>query len=313
MAPQSIITVYLPGILNLMQLNRLPSAPLFAAAIKDPAVDLVHKGFKRLYHMVHPASSSLKIAFTACSAFRAFQLLQSGSISDGASHLSLSLRFLTRLRFYAAMMFGIYFLLRKSEFLFKPGKIAPPLRSCCIFLDAAKNIIPHHLIGVTKARWLVFHVGQSKTDQHGNGRVNTHEAQPEGCIVSIMEEYFRITYLLGALPAHNLFDVPGLPTLTSASISRVMKDTVSSLGLPASRVTTHSLRYGGATMLASGGYPEYIIAMYGGWAEGSVSLRRYTRPSLELVNNVSRHMQSMRLINIEDDLLALTIAKALQV
>ena len=67
-----------------------------------------------------------------------------------------------------------------------------------------------------------------------------------------------------------------------------MKATVTAMGLPADRVSTHSLRYGGATMLASGGYPEYIIAMYGGWAEGSTSLRRYTRLTSAVIGDVSR-------------------------
>ena len=62
-------------------------------------------------------------------------------------------------------------------------------------------------------------------------------------------------------------------------------------------------------MLAAGGYPEYIIAMYGGWAEGSTSLRRYTRPTSAVIGDVSRHMLAMQDCNAEDDLLAVTIAK----
>ena len=91
-----------------------------------------------------------------------------------------------------------------------------------------------------------------------------------------------------------------------------MKETVTAMGLPAAKVSTHSLRYGGATMLAAGGYPEYIIAMYGGWAAGSASLRRYTRPSLSVVGDVSRHMQAMQRCSAEDDFLAITIAKVLR-
>jgi integrase len=92
-----------------------------------------------------------------------------------------------------------------------------------------------------------------------------------------------------------------------------MKQTATAMGLPAARVSTHSLRYGGATILAAGGYPEYIIAMYGGWAEGSASLRRYTRPTMATVADVSRHMQAMQRCNAEDDHLAITIAKVARV
>jgi len=127
-----------------------------------------------------------------------------------------------------------------------------------------------------------------------------------------LEELYHRAFLLGAKPDDSLFAVPGLPTLSANVLSRVMKATVSSMGLPANRISTHSLRYGGATMLAAGGFPEYIIAMYGGWAEGSTSLRRYTRPSMGVICEVSRHMQAMQLCNIEDDLLAITIAKVVR-
>ena len=49
--------------------------------------------------------------------------------------------------------------------------------------------------------------------------------------------------------------------------------------------------------------------MYGGWAEGSASLRRYTGPTMAMIGDVSRHMQAMQRCNAEDDLLAITIAK----
>ena len=59
------------------------------------------------------------------------------------------------------------------------------------------------------------------------------------------------------------------------------------------RMTSHSLRYGGATMLAAAGLPHYIIAIYGGWSPDSASLRIYTRPSHEMVDMVSQHMATM--------------------
>ena len=64
-------------------------------------------------------------------------------------------------------------------------------------------------------------------------------------------------------------------------------------------------------MLAARGFPEYIIAMYGGWAEGSLSMRRYTRPSHRVISEVSRHMRDMQLGKIEDDLLTVAIAKVI--
>ena len=311
LAPDSIKAVYIPGVVNLFTLNRLPSAAILRAAASDGLVTMIYNGFERLYRLVNPKAASIKLAFTASSAVRAHALLRSGVIVlGGFDSLSSSLGVLAILRIFASLLFGIMFLLRKSEFLFKEGKPFPPTRDTLFFLDDLHAVIPTDRVGVTPAAWLVFGVAQGKADQSGNGRVCTHQRQPGGaCIVAVMEEFFRRSHLLGAKPSDSLFSVPGLPVLTSSVLSRVMKETVTAMGLPAARVSTHSLRYGGATMLASGGYPEYIIAMYGGWAEGSASLRRYTRPTMAMIGDVSRHMQAMLRCNAEDDLLAITIAK----
>ena len=56
------------------------------------------------------------------------------------------------------------------------------------------------------------------------------------------------------------------------------------------KATSHSLRYGGATMMAAAGHPQYLIAMYGGWTEHSKSLRIYVKPSAAMTQLVSKHM-----------------------
>ena len=315
LAPDSIKGVYIPGVVSLFTLNRLPSAAILKAASSDVLVAMIYNGFERLYRLVNPKAASIKLAFTASSAVRSHALLRSGNITfGGAESLSAFLRALAIFRIFASLLFGIMFLLRKSEFLFKDGKPFPPTRDTLFFLDDHRGVIPIDQVGITPAAWLVFGVAQGKADQSGNGRVCMHQRQPGGaCIVAVMEEFFRRSHLLGAKPGDSLFSVPGLPVLTSTVLSRVIKQTATAMGLPAARVSTHSLRYGGATLLAVGGYPEYIIAMYGGWAEGSASLRRYTRPTMATVADVSRHMQAMQRCNAEDDHLAITIAKVARV
>ena len=46
-------------------------------------------------------------------------------------------------------------------------------------------------------------------------------------------------------------------------------------------------------MMAAAGFPQYIIAIYGGWTENSTSLRVYTKPSEEMLQMVSLHMSQM--------------------
>ena len=89
-----------------------------------------------------------------------------------------------------------------------------------------------------------------------------------------------------------MWDIPGLPRLTCDTIAILMKTTCDLVGLPADKVSAHSLRYGGATTLAAAGYPEYIIAFYGGWAEGSKAMKRYIRPSNSISRTVSHQMAS---------------------
>jgi hypothetical protein len=311
LAPTSISSTYFPGIIAMLSVNRVPGVALFTAATKDPLVKMVHRGFNRLHRLIHPKSKSLKLAFTASAARSTLRFLSDGLIKVGSARLTDDLRDLANFQIFVILLFGICFLLRKSEFLFKQGKPAPPLRSSCSFFDSNRKLIPHDSVGVTRAQFLSFIVDQSKTDQDGNGRINMIERQPGDCdIVCYLEQYMLRSFRLGAKSSDFLFDCPCLPRVSSNFLSSVMKAAVTLLGLPADRVSTHSLRYGGATMLAAGGFPEYIIAMYGGWKEGSESLRRYTRPSIELIRSVSKHMQAMSLCNIEDDMITMCISRA---
>jgi hypothetical protein len=51
-------------------------------------------------------------------------------------------------------------------------------------------------------------------------------------------------------------------------------------GLDPDRVHSHSVRIGGATLLAAAGVPDYVIMAMGGWA--SAVYLQYIRPSLQL-------------------------------
>ena len=78
-----------------------------------------------------------------------------------------------------------------------------------------------------------------------------------------------------------------------------MQMTIDDLHIPGmqKQVTSHSLRYGGATMLAAAGFPHYVIAIYGGWAEDSKTLRVYTKVSEQMISVVSTHMALMGSLN----------------
>ena len=101
--------------------------------------------------------------------------------------------------------------------------------------------------------------------------------------------------VFGSTEGDGLYHVPGFVDPDMGTLHAVMGATVRSLGVAGydMNVTSHSLRYGGATMMAAAGFPQYLIAHYGGWKANSRSLERYARPSDESIQRVSEYMTKM--------------------
>ena len=122
LAPDSIWGCYLPGVINLLTLNRYASAAVLRAASTDGLVKMIYNGFERLYRMVNPKAASIKLAFTACSAVRSHALLRSGE-SDFFRELVDSRPFFEGFgcfRIFSALLFGIM-----SEFLSRQEALSP--------------------------------------------------------------------------------------------------------------------------------------------------------------------------------------------
>lgn len=310
MNPDSIKGVYIPAILAMM--SNLGAWNKIREASSHDIVKKTLNGMKKYYTKVNPTGNKVKVPFTISAANKAISMLSSGELVIPKLALQGSpLRALGIDRIGLALLFGIFFLLRKSEFLFKKEKDMPATRHHIIFYDQQDQIIPYSDIGRIPATRILFDVHRGKTDQHGRGRFNSHTRQESGtCIVSRLERYIAVTrakpYL--AKESDALFEVRGLPRLTSDCLTTVMKAVVTSFGLPADRISAHSLRYGGATLLAAAGFPEYVIAQYGGWAEGSESLRIYTRPTKLMIDRVSKQMSEGGSSSAEHELMMHIIA-----
>ena len=174
------------------------------------------------------------------------------------------------------MAVGIFFMLRRSEHLVGLQRKGSPrlTRRLVVFYDAKNRKIPYSEVGGrVKAQKVALNIAFSKTDHSGFGRRTYHMRQGDKlrdvCIVSILEEWIKMTRdKYKATLDQPLYHIPGLPDLTLEVLHRIMTDTVKSLGVEDKgiRATSHSLRYGGATMLAAAGFPEYLIAPYGGIA-----------------------------------------------
>ena len=191
-------------------------------------------------------------------------------------------------------------MLRKSEHVVsKDTSRLPLLRSEILFSNRENRVIEYKDVGRIKAWYITLNVQFSKTDQSGYGRRSRHSRQdsfPDTCAVNIIEHWISMTRnIYGCKEHHGIYEVPGHGSLSTETLQDVMQRTVVSKGYPtdARRTTTHSLRYGGATMMAAAGFPQYIIAMYGGWTHESKALRIYTKLPDDILGQVSAHMARM--------------------
>ena len=308
-APKSVEAVYIPGILSALTFHNADEPMRLAYASR--AVKDTLKGFKKLHAEESPEGARIKVPWSVNLANESKRILMSKDVVLAQLRgLSADLLLLAIRRLHIAMLFGIFFLLRKSEFLDETPvrgagaaaegaatsrtKKSTAQRRFVVFYDEANREIPYEKIGITRASRIMFDVHRGKSDQFGKGRFNSHSRQTSGtCLVALMEEYFRDTRdKYKAKETDPIFQVKDLPRLTSDGLKQAMRAVAELLGLPADRISAHSLRYGGATLMASAGFPEFIIAQYGGWVEGSESLKVYIRPTRETIDSVSRHMAS---------------------
>lgn len=299
-SPVSIKSVYIVGIAKTFDI--LGVINNFREASNHAMFKCLVDGYLRKWDQKHPAHTRVKIPFVPALAKDTERLLLSGQlqVSGHATFGTSPGAVMSRLRVVTSELFGSWYLLRKNEFL--PKVCAPNdhssqmLRSHIRFLDIHQQTIPYASLGGPCVYWLRIELEFSKADQSGHGRILMHYRQlstPEVCVVTRMLQYIIMSRdLFGATEHDPLFYVPGLPRYTTESLAAFMRATCHLVGLPASRVSAHSLRYGGATTMAAAGFHDYVIAYYGGWAPDSRCMRKYIKPSNNMVQNVSQHMAS---------------------
>ena len=297
-SPVSIRTTYLPGIAKTLEIMGVFNN--FRVAVNHMVFKLLLDGYTRQWEKIHPASSRTKIPYTLNFVSECGRLMANGSlqIHGHPTYGQSPAASMNRLRVEASQAFGVCYLMRKSEFLptteTPNGHGVAMRRSHLRFQDINQQEIPYHLVGKVEAFWLGVSVEFSKADQAGHGRVLVHAKQEDGstpCIVTQMQSYIGASRdLYGATQEDMLFYVPSLPKYTTDVFTAFMKATCTLIGIPAERISAHSVRYGGATTLAAAGFPDYVIAYYGGWTPDSTAMRRYIRPTNDMVRMVSKQM-----------------------
>ena len=288
MSPLSIKRVYLPSITS--GFVGMGFRNNFGAASRSAFIRYLMRGYIRIDSFIHPIGESKKIAFT-------MELVKYLGPALDSSQVQRRKDMVFQQAVKMALIFGIYFLLRKSEFL--PGRSAGKFHGGLMwsnirFYAADGTIIPFIAVRLGAAKFVEIKIGRSKTDQFGFGRIVKHQrVQGNNCIVHKVEEWAVLCKLkFKATLDDFLFSFKSLndPLILDNEVAEVMKLIVAFLGWNPQKICVHSLRYGGATMLAAAGLPQYVIAYYGGWTADSTSLQLYTQMGGDSVAKVSNIM-----------------------
>ena len=198
--PDSIKNVYLAGIADYF--DRYGVFNRFREASNHNCVQLVLTSYSRSWKKKHPDSSKVKIAFGLSYAVHAEQLIQSGVLTVGGyvcSDRKNLMLYMIGVRVVTALWLGIFFLLRKNEFLphaEDPNGMQEPCRRRNLrFFDEHKLEIPYVRDWSSASGFGVLHLRFSKTDQTGHGRIVQHEStdDPVTCVVRRLEEYIRVS------------------------------------------------------------------------------------------------------------------------
>lgn len=127
-------------------------------------------------------------------------------------------------------------------------------------------------------------LARSKTDGSGKGKRIPFLRQlvnPPSCVYDIVTVLYE--YVQAARPARgkSFFYIPSLFwSLSPAHYNLRLRAVAEKHGLDPDRVHSHSVRIGGATVLAAAQVPDYVIMAMGGWA--SAVYLQYVRPSVQI-------------------------------
>ena len=303
MCPKSIRKVYIPATAKVISDHGKSPTPFLTAA-RDFETNLLLKGFERQQSLDNPKHKKARIPFTPDLVNKCEGLMASNQITKPTGKL---LHAIEKLRLTTCQANGNAFMLRACEHIHSTDAAAkPPLRNEVIFFDSEGQLICYENVGKIRAHKVTFFTEFSKTDQTGRGRIASHIRLPKSstsCIVRRLEKWYRISRdQWGALGSDPLYDLPRqnivpvkltlnllhhVMTATTDLTHTVLNTVNNEFETVTKRVTSHSLRYGGATALAAAGIPEFLIALYGGWVPGSTSLKLYVGLTNQTIDTIS--------------------------
>ena len=202
-----------------------------------------------------------------------------------------------------ALRMGIYFLMRRSEYIPANRRSRGAQWRYLVFYDSNGHMIDRRNLHYGQADSVVNKIPFSKTDPSGRGRILQHYRQPDGhpCIVQKLEHWAIFARdSLGAVGDKFVFEVHGTSLISANRLVHTLRATAYFLGIRNVAISLHSLRYGGATLLATAGLPQYIIEHFGGWSPNSKSPQTYVQLGGQSVATVSRAMSQASMAGLAD-------------
>ena len=129
----------------------------------------------------------------------------------------------------------------------------------------------------SNVRSVVFTVRSAKNDMQGEGHRFEYFTQATSSTraFDIVEDMFLWAKCAQLKKGQPFFSFRGEWTLSYDVLPKAIKKVATDMGLDASRYRPHSLRIGGASMLAAAGLPDYVIQKQGRWK--SLAFLEYIR------------------------------------
>ena len=233
---------------------------------KSQPIRSLRAGILLEWRAKHAKSDSKRLPFTNDMILMARQLFDDGSPIGEAICVALET--------------GFCCIMRVSEYICVPWA-NHHLRACDVIFWVARDdslvrvlssAVASDTIEFKDVRLVSIHVADGKNDIEGEGHVITFEVErhPPGTVqkaqaFDLVRHLFDWAKRAQPEPLHPFFSFRGEWSLPYAFINTACKCVAEKLGLPLHLVSSHSIRIGGASTMAAGMQPDFLIKLLGRW------------------------------------------------
>ena len=159
-------------------------------------------------------------------------------------------------------------------------------------------------VALSEVRLVSIHVRDGKNDVEGEGHVITFEVDHEPSqptkrtpAFDLVRHLFDWAKRAQPEPLHPFFSFQGEWSLPYAFINTACKCVAEKLGLPLHLVSSHSIRIGGASTMAAGMQPDFLIKLLGRWK--SLEFLEYIRLCSSAFSSALRALTDPTVFTVE--------------